>query len=76
MIFAIQAVIFLFALRAKQKYITLILAIASLIIPDEIPMVDEIVMLAINVRNFYLDYNNRTHRKGIQEGKSEDDVGT
>ena len=53
MIAAIQIAIFVAALFAKQKYITLILAIAALFVPDEIPAVDEILMIAAAVRAFY-----------------------
>ena len=54
MIAAIQIAIFLAAFFARQKYITLILAIAALFIPDEIPAVDEILMVAAAARTFYV----------------------
>ena len=54
MVAAIQIAIFLAAFFAKQKYITLILAIAALFLPDEIPAVDEILMLAAAARAFYV----------------------
>ena len=53
MVAAIQIAIFLVAFFAKQKYVTLILAIAALFLPDEIPAVDEILMLAATARAFY-----------------------
>ena len=53
MIAAIQIAIFLAAFFAKQKYVTLVLAIAALFVPDEIPAVDEILMVAAAARTFY-----------------------
>ena len=53
MIAAIQIAIFVAAFFANQKYITLILAIAAFFIPDEIPAVDEILMIAAAARTFY-----------------------
>ena len=53
MVAAIQIAIFLVAFFAKQKYVTLVLAIAALFLPDEIPAVDEILMLAAAARAFY-----------------------
>ena len=61
MVAAIQIVIFLVAFFAKQKYITLILAIAALFLPDEIPAVDEILMLAAAARTFY---GKKEHKEG------------
>ncbi len=58
MITAIQIAIFLAAFFAKQKYITLILAIAALFLPDEIPAVDEILMIAAAARTFYVKKGN------------------
>ena len=54
MIAAIQIAIFLAAFFANQKYITLILAIAAFFVPDEIPAVDEILMIAAAARAFYV----------------------
>ena len=54
MVTAIQIAIFVAAFFLKQKYITLILAIAAFFIPDEIPAVDEILMLAAAARTFYV----------------------
>ena len=54
MVALIQIAIFLAAFFAKQKYVTLILAIAALFLPDEIPAVDEILMVAAAIRAFYV----------------------
>ena len=61
MVAAIQIAIFLVAFFAKQKYVTLILAIAALFLPDEIPAVDEILMLAAAARTFY---GKKEHKEG------------
>ena len=61
MVAAIQIAIFLVAFFAKQKYVTLILAIAALFLPDEIPAVDEILMLAAAARAFY---GKKEHKEG------------
>ena len=61
MVAAIQIAIFLAAFFAKQKYITLILAVAALFLPDEIPAVDEILMIAAAVRTFY---GKKKHNEG------------
>ena len=61
MVAAIQIAIFLVAFFAKQKYVTLILAIAALFLPDEIPAVDEILMLAAAARTFY---GTQEHKEG------------
>ena len=61
MVAAIQIVIFLVAFFAKQKYVTLILAIAALFLPDEIPAVDEILMIAAAARAFY---GKKEHKDG------------
>ena len=61
MVAAIQIAIFLAAFFAKQKYIALILAVAALVIPDEIPAVDEILMLAAAARAFYVK---KKHKAG------------
>ena len=61
MVAAIQIAIFLAAFFAKQKYITLILAIAALFLPDEIPAVDEILMIAAAARTFY---GKKEHKEG------------
>ena len=76
MVFAIQAAVFLAALFAKNKYVTLILAIAALAVPDEIPMIDEILMLATAARAFYLDSREKSHPEEIPAPKDENDVGT
>ena len=76
MVFAIQAAIFLAAFFSKKKYLTLILAIAALVLPDEIPMLDEILMLATTARAFYLDSKGASRRGEIPPGESENDVGT
>ena len=61
MVAAIQIAIFLVAFFAKQKYVTLVLAIAALFLPDEIPAVDEILMLAAAARTFY---GKKEHKEG------------
>ena len=61
MVAAIQIAIFLVAFFAKQKYVTLVLAIAALFLPDEIPAVDEILMLAATARAFY---ETKEHKEG------------
>ena len=61
MVAAIQIAIFLAAFFAKQKYITLILAVAALFLPDEIPAVDEILMIAAAARTFYVK---KKHNEG------------
>ena len=61
MVAAIQIAIFLVAFFAKQKYVTLALAIAALFLPDEIPAVDEILMLAAAARTFY---GKKEHKEG------------
>ena len=61
MVAAIQIAIFLVAFFAKQKYVTLVLAIAALFLPDEIPAVDEILMLAAAARAFY---GKKEHKEG------------
>ena len=61
MVAAIQIAIFLVAFFAKQKYVTLILAIAALFLPDEIPAVDEILMIAAAARTFY---GKKEHKEG------------
>ena len=78
MITAIQIAIFLAAFFSKKKYVTLILAIASRVVPDEIPMIDEILMVAASVRAIYLDSKgkrNREHPEQIASGRDEHDVG-
>ena len=75
MILLIQAALFLAAFFAKKKYITLILALAAFVIPDEVPMVDEILMVAATARTFYQDARERSRREEIPEGKSGEDVG-
>ena len=78
MITAIQVAIFLAAFFSKKKYMTLILAIASLFVPDEIPMIDEILMLAATMRGFYLDSKEKSSREQqeqIAAGNRDDDVG-
>ena len=78
MITAIQVAIFLAAFFTKKKYMTLILAIAALLVPDEIPMVDEILMLAATMRGFYLDSREKASREQqeqITAGNRDDDVG-
>ena len=61
MVAAIQIAVFLAAFLAKQKYVTLILAIAALFLPDELPAVDEILMLAAAARAFY---GKKEHKEG------------
>ena len=75
MILLIQAALFLAAFFSKKKYIALILAVAALMVPDEVPMVDEILMLAATARAFYQDAKERTHREEIPAGKADEDVG-
>jgi hypothetical protein len=78
MITAIQIAIFLVAFFSKKKYVTLILALASLVVPDEIPMIDEILMLAATMRGFYLDSKEKASREQqeqIAAGNHDDDVG-
>ena len=78
MITAIQIAIFLVAFFSKKKYVTLILALASLVVPDEIPMIDEILMLAATIRGFYLDSKEKASREQqeqIAAGNHDDDVG-
>ena len=67
MVFAIQAAVFLAALFAKNKYVTLILAIAALAVPDEIPMIDEILMLAASMRGIYLDSKEKNSGKDTEQ---------
>ena len=79
MITAIQIALFIAAFCSKKKYVNLILAIASFVIPDEIPMIDEILMLAATVRLFYQDYkgiNSQDQQGQITAGKGGNDVGT
>ena len=79
MITVIQIGIFLAAFFAKKKYVNLILAVAYLFIPDEIPMIDEILMLAATLRSFYMDYkgiNSQDQQGQITAGKGGNDVGT
>ena len=78
MITAIQIAIFLVAFFSKKKYVTLILALASLVVPDEIPMIDEILMLAATMRGFYLDSKEKSSREQqeqIAAGEDDHDVG-
>ena len=78
MITAIQIAIFLAAFLSKKRYVTLILAIASFLVPDEIPMIDEILMLAATVRAIYLDSKGSGSRERLEEipaGKDDNDVG-
>ena len=78
MITAIQVAIFLAAFFSKKKYMTLILAIASLVVPDEIPMIDEILMLAATMRGFYLDSKEKSSRdqqEQIAAGEDDHDMG-
>ena len=78
MITALQIAIFLAAFFSKKKYVTLILAIASLVVPDEIPMIDEILMVAASVRAIYLDSKAKGDRgqpEQITSGGDEHDVG-
>lgn len=75
----IQIIVFICAFRSKKKYVNLILAIASLVLPDAIPMIDEILILAETVRLFYLDYkriNSQDQQGQIAAGKGGNDVGT
>lgn len=51
MVFFVQLVIFLAALFTGKKFTSLVIAVASLFVPDEIPMVDEILMLAAVFRS-------------------------
>ena len=67
MIAAIQIAIFVAALFAKQKYITLILAVAALFVPDEIPAVDEILMIAAAARAFYVKKEKNKAQDLIEE---------
>ena len=76
MVFAIQTAVFLAALFAKNKYVTLILSIAALAVPDEIPMIDEILMLATAARAFYQDYREKSKPEEIPAAESENDEGT
>ena len=78
MITAIQIAIFLLAFFTKKKYVTLLLAIAALVVPDEIPMIDEILMLAATMRGFYLDSREKSSREQqerIAAGEDDHDMG-
>ena len=78
MITAIQIAIFLAAFFSKNKYVPLLLAIASLVVPDEIPMIDEILMLAASVRAVYLDSKRNgsdEHPEQIASGTDDHDLG-
>ena len=75
MILLIQAALFLAAFFSNQKYIALILAVAALMVPDEVPMVDEILMVAATARTFYQDAKERGRREEIPAGKADEDVG-
>ena len=78
MITAIQVAIFLAAFFTKKKYLTLILAIASLVVPDEIPMIDEILMLAATMRGFYLDSKEKSSQEQQEQlaaGEDDHDMG-
>ena len=74
MILLIQVALFLAAFFSNKKYISLVLAIAAFLIPDEVPMVDEILMVAATARTFYQDAKERGRREEIPEGKAEEDV--
>lgn len=50
MIFLFQLILFVLALFGENKLFTLVVAIASCILPDEIPFVDEIMYLAMAIR--------------------------
>ena len=67
MITAIQIAIFLLAFFTKKKYVTLLLAIAALVVPDEIPMIDEILMLAASMRGIYLDSKEKNSDKDPEQ---------
>ena len=78
MITAIQVAVFVLAFLSKKKFVNLLLAIAYLLVPDEIPMIDEILMLAATMRGFYLDSKEKASREQqeqIAAGNHDDDVG-
>ena len=79
MITAIQVAVFVLAFLSKKKFVNLLLAIAYLLVPDEIPMIDEILMFAATARMFYLDAKGNAAadaREQIPAGEDGNDVGT
>lgn len=70
MVALIQIAIFLAAFFAKQKYVILILAIAAVFIPDEIPAVDEILMAAAAIRAFYVKKEDKGRQDLISDTNS------
>lgn len=51
MITLIQIAVFIAAFLQNKKLLMLISAVASFFIPDEIPLIDEILMLAATTRS-------------------------
>ena len=79
MVTAIQVAIFIAAFLSKKKYVNLLLAIAAFLVPDEIPMIDEILMFAATARMFYLDAKGNAapeSQEQIPAGEDGNDVGT
>lgn len=50
LVFLVLGLIFLAAYAGAPKWIQVILAVANLFIPDPIPLVDEVVMVAIMLK--------------------------
>lgn len=50
MVFVIQLVCFLVALFGDKKVLTLLLAVIACFVPDEVPLIDEFVYLALAIK--------------------------